>query len=91
MSEQKLGTEKLEALLTDLKELVVVAKKIEADGKVDATDLATVITLLPKLPGMISDIKAVAEAVAEAKDLEVSEIVTLVQKIASLVKEVEQA
>lgn len=85
-----IGTEKIEALLEDIKELVVVAKKIKEDGKVDVSDLAHAVGLLPKLPKIIEDVKAVSEAIEEAKDLDVAEIVGLVQKVSSLIKDIEK-
>ena len=50
-----LGTEKIEAILDDVKELVIAAKKIKADGKVDLADLPHVISIIPKLGKFIED------------------------------------
>lgn len=85
-----LGTDKIEAILDDVKELVIVAKLIKEDGKVDIADLPHVISLLPKLGKFIEDFKAVGEAVEEGKDIDVAEIVSLIQKINAMVKEVEK-
>ena len=86
-----LGTEKIEAILDDVKELVIVAKLIKEDGKVDIADLPHVISLLPKLGKFIEDFKAVGEAVEEGKDIDVAEIVSLIQKISAMVKQIEKA
>lgn len=86
-----LGTEKIEAILENVKELVIIGKKVKEDGKVDLADLPHVIALLPKLPKMIEDFKALSDAIEEGKDLDVSEVVDLIQKIAAKVKEVEKA
>lgn len=91
MEANMLGTEKIEAILEDVKQLVIVGKKVKEDGKVDTADLVHVITLLPKLPAMLEDFKALGEAVDEGKDIDVAEVVTLIQKIHKMVKEVEQA
>jgi len=91
MSEVKLGTEKIESILKSIKELVVVGKLVKADGKIDANDLVHAIALLPKLPGMIENFKALGEAIEEGKDIDVAEIVDLIQKIHKLVKEIEVA
>ena len=88
---EKLGTEKIEKLLGSVKELMVVGKKVKEDGKVDAADIAHVIALLPKIPSFFEDFKAVGEAFEEGKDIDVAEAVALIQKIHSLVKEVEKA
>ncbi len=87
----KLGTEKTEALLEVLKELVVIGKKVKADNKVDVADLAVMVAVLPRLPVFIEAFKDVGEAFEEAKDIDVAEIVALIQKINALVKEVEAA
>lgn len=86
-----LGTEKIEAIVTDLKELVIIAKKVKEDGKVDLADLPVVISLLPKIPGYIADFKAIGEVVEEGKDIDVSEVIVLIQKISAAVKEIEKA
>lgn len=86
-----LGTEKIEAILNDVKEVVIVAKKIKEDGKVDLADLPHVIAIIPKLGQFIEDFKAVGEAVEEGKDIDITEIVSLIQKITKMVNEIEKA
>lgn len=86
-----LETEKIEAILGDLKQVAIVAKKVSADKKVDLNDLPHVIGLLPLLPKFIADFKAVGEAFEEGKDIDVNEAVALIQKIHAMVKEVEAA
>lgn len=86
-----LGTDKIEAILEDVKELVIVAKLIKEDGKVDLADLPHVISLLPKLGKFVEDFKAIGEAVEEGKDIDVPEVISLIQKISAMVKEVEKA
>jgi hypothetical protein len=88
---EKLGTEKIEKLLGSLKELVIVGKKIKEDGKVDVSDIAHVVALLPKIPTFVEDFKAVGEAFEQGKDLDVTEVIGLIQKIHAMVKEVEAA
>lgn len=86
-----LGTDKIEAILEDVKELVIVAKLVKEDGKVDLADLPHVISLLPKLGKFVEDFKAIGEAVEEGKDIDVPEVISLIQKISAMVKEVEKA
>ena len=86
-----LGTDKIESILEDVKELVIVAKLVKEDGKVDLADLPHVISLLPKLGKFVEDFKAIGEAVEEGKDIEVTEVISLIQKISAMVKEVEKA
>jgi len=88
---EKLGTEKVEAILEDLKEVAIVAKKVKHDGKVDLADLPHVMALLPKLPKFFEDFKAIGEAVEEGKDFDVAEVIGLIQKVHAMVKEVETA
>jgi hypothetical protein len=86
-----LGTEKIESIAESVKELVIVGKKISADKKVDLNDVGHIVTLLPKIPEFIESFKSLGEAVEEGKDLDVSEIVSLIQKIHEKVKEIEAA
>ena len=86
-----LGTDKIEAILEDVKELVIVAKLIKEDGKVDLADLPHVISLLPKLGKFVEDFKAIGEAFEEGKDIEVTEVISLIQKISAMVKQIEKA
>ena len=86
-----LGTDKIESILEDVKELVIVAKLVKEDGKVDLADLPHVISLLPKLGKFVEDFKAIGEAVEEGKDIDVPEVISLIQKISAMVKEVEKA
>lgn len=86
-----LKTEKIEAILTDVKEIIVVAKKVKEDGKVDVSDLGHIMLLLPKIPKFIEDFKAIGEAFEEGKDFDVAEVVSLIQKVHGLVKEIEAA
>lgn len=86
-----LGTEKIEAILEDVKGLLIVGKKVKADGKVDLSDLPEIISVLPKLPKLVADFSAISEAFNEGKDLDVAEVVALIQKVNAMVKEVEKA
>ncbi len=86
----KLGTEKIEAILENVKDIVVVAKKAKENG-LGIEDLPLVIALVPKLPKFIEDFKAIGEAFEEGKDIDVAEVVGLIQKVHALVKEVEAA
>ena len=86
-----LGTDKIESILEDVKELVIVAKLVKEDGKVDLADLPHVISLLPKLGKFVEDFKAIGEAFEEGKDIDVPEVISLIQKISAMVKEVEKA
>lgn len=86
-----LGTDKIEAILEDVKELVIVAKLVKEDGKIDLADLPHVISLLPKIGKFVEDFKAIGEAFEEGKDIDVAEVVSLIQKINEMVKQVEKA
>lgn len=86
-----LGTDKIESILEDVKELVIVAKLVKEDGKVDLADLPHVISLLPKLGKFVEDFKAIGEAFEEGKDIDVPEVISLIQKISAMVKQIEKA
>lgn len=86
-----LGTDKIEAILVDVKDLFIVGKKVTDDGKVGVEDLQHVIALIVKLPKFVENFKAIGQAFEEGKDIDVAEIVKLIQKVHSLVKEIEAA
>jgi hypothetical protein len=86
-----LGTEKIEAIADSLKEVAILIKKISADKKVDIQDIAHLVAFLPKIDDIILSMKDLGKAVEEGKDIDVAEIVALIQKIHSKLKEVEQA
>jgi hypothetical protein len=86
-----LGTEKIEAIVNDIKDLVIVGKLVKEDGKIDTTDIVHLIAILPKLPKYISDFKAIGEAFEEGKDIDVKEAVELIQKIHLAIKEIENS
>jgi ABC-type oligopeptide transport system ATPase subunit len=86
-----LGTEKIEAIAESLKEVAILIKKISADKKVDIQDIAHLVAFLPKIDDIILSMKDLGKAVEEGKDIDVAEIVSLIQKIHSKLKEVEEA
>jgi hypothetical protein len=86
-----LGTEKIEAIAESLKEMAILIKKISADKKVDIQDIAHLVAFLPKIDDIILSMKDLGKAVEEGKDIDVAEIVALIQKIHSKLKEVEEA
>lgn len=85
-----LGTDKIESILEDVKELVIVAKLVKEDGKVDLADLPHVISLLPKLGKFVEDFKAIGEAFEEGKDISIEEIIHLIKVVNESIKEIEK-
>lgn len=85
------GTENIEKLAEVIKHLVIAGKKVSHDGKVDANDLPHVIALIPKLGDLASVVSHFGKIVEEGKDLDVSEVVSLIQLVVAKVKEVEKA
>jgi hypothetical protein len=85
------GAQKIEAILGHIKELVIIGKKVKADGKVSMEDLPHVIGILPKLPKMVEDFKHFGAAIEEGKDIDVAEVVAVIQKLHAMVKEIEAA
>ena len=86
-----LGTEKIEAIAESLKEVAILIKKISADKKVDIQDIAHLVAFLPKIDDIILSMKDLGQAVEEGKDIDVAEIVALIQKIHSKLKEIQAA
>jgi hypothetical protein len=74
-----------------LGEVAKVGKQVAEDKKVNLEDLPAVIGFLPKIPSVVSAFKELGEAFEEGKDIDVSEVVSLIQKIHAKVKEVEAA
>jgi hypothetical protein len=86
-----LGTEKIESIAESLKEVAILIKKISADKKVDIQDIAHLVAFLPKIDDIILSMKDLGQAVEEGKDIDVAEIVALIQKIHSKLKEIQAA
>ena len=86
-----LGTEKTEKILTHLAAAIVLYKQVAEDKKVDLSDLPAAIDFAKKLPEMIQDFQELNTVLEEVKDLDVTEIVALIGKVDSLVKQIEKA
>lgn len=91
MSEEKKGIVAIEAILVELGEIAVIAKKISADGKLSVEDIGHAIELGKRVPSIMAAVKLVDEAVLEAKDIDVAEVISLIQSVAAKVKAVEKA
>jgi len=83
--------DKIEKAAEALAHIIIAGKKISADKKVDLQDLPAAMELITKLPSIVEAFTAYQEIVAEAKDLDIAEVVTLIKKVDELVKKVEQA
>lgn len=71
-------------LLAGLGKVAVAAKKIAADGKVNASDLVTLMDLIKDVSVISEGLKGAGEIPAELKDLdevEVLEIIACIYKI----------
>jgi hypothetical protein len=90
MSEQ-IGIDKIEKVVESLKHVALAAKKISADKKVDLADLPAAMELLVKLPLIIDSFTAWKEVIEQGKDIDVSEVIVLIQKVNGMVKEIEKA
>ena len=88
MSEQK-GIKETVELLKGLGELAIALKKVGADGKVNFSDLPTLIGQLQKGSVYVDAVAGVDQIPSEAKDLdsnEAKQILEEVLKIAASVK-----
>ena len=83
--------DKIEKAAEALAHIIIAGKKISADKKVDLQDLPAAMELITKLPAIVEAFTAYQEIVAEAKDLDIAEVVTLIKKVDELVKKVEAA
>lgn len=91
MSEQELGTEKIEAVLDSLEILFSKAALVMEDGKVDMKDLPVAIGLLSDLGDIINSFKEIKGAAKEAKDLKEDEVVRIIGKLYKVVSAAEKA
>lgn len=80
MSEKKSIKETLE-MLDGLGAVAVAVKKIAADGKVNASDLAHVIDLAKKVDVLAAAVDGAGEIVEELKDLDEMEVMTILAKL----------
>lgn len=74
------GTQELTAILDLVLTLVGIAKDVEADGKIDITDLAFVMRAIPKIDPAF---KNMSQAPVELKDLDAKEAAELVSYTAA--------
>lgn len=88
---KKLGTENIEKVLKGALEISKAIKGVVKDGKVDASDLAPLLGLVNKVGELVEAVKSADDALAEIKDIDIVEVVALIQKVDSLVKEFEKA
>lgn len=88
---EKLGTEKVEKIVDSIGYVVVAAKKISSDKKVNLEDLPAAMELLMKAPEIVNSFKELGDAFQEIKDVDVAEVVSLIQKIDAKIKEIEKA
>ena len=87
----KQGIVAIESVLVELGEVAVIAKKIARDGKLGVDDIAHAIELGQRVPKIIAAVKLFDEAVVEAKDIDVAEVIALIQSVVAKVKAVEAA
>lgn len=82
------STKELMELLTGVKLLLLSAKKIMADKKVNVADLPAVMELVQKSNVLVEAITGYQSIPAEVKDLDATEAQAIVAEIYALVKEV---
>lgn len=81
----------IEGLISNLEKLAVSGANIAKDGKVDLADLPTAVGLLSEIQPMIENFKKIGEAYEEAKDIDASEAVAIVEKLYKAGKKIEEA
>ncbi len=85
MGENKNIKEIMEVLAA-LKVLVKAGKEIAADGKVDVSDLKSLVPVLTQFGVFIEAVKGANEISGEVKDLDTTELVTIVTEIYQIIK-----
>lgn len=85
------GIKEISELLKGLELVAVQAKKVLADGKVNALDLPVLMELIAKVDVLASAVKGVEQIPAEAKDINLDEAKELVAAVLALVAAVKAA
>jgi hypothetical protein len=88
---EKLGQEKVNAIVEAIGHVVIAGKKISADKKIDLEDLPAAMDLLMKAPAIVAAFKDIGEAFNEVKDTDVAEVVALIKLIDEKIKLIEKA
>lgn len=91
MSDAKLGTENIEKVLEGAFKIAVAVKQVAEDKKLSVEDLPAVINLVKEVGSLVEAGKAAPEALEEIKDIDVSEVLSLIAKVDAMVKQVEKA
>ena len=89
MSDKK-SIKETKELLEGLGKVAVAAKKIGADGKVNAMDLNVIVALASDITVLSEAVKGAGEIPAELKDLDQAEVLEIIQclyKISEAVNE----
>ena len=88
---EKVGLKETMEILDGLKVLGVAAGKITADGKVDIADLVYLVEVAKNFDVLSLAVRDGDKAVEELKDLDESEIITLVGKVFEVVNAFKEA
>lgn len=91
MEKQELGTQELMEFLDALKVLAVFGGGVMKDGKVDASDLASLASLGIQFPILMAGFSGLPAALDEAKDLDKAEVIQILNKLYETVSAFEAA
>jgi hypothetical protein len=78
-------------LLEGLGKVAVAAKKIAANGKIDASDLIVLIDLAKDIDALSESVKGVKEIPSELKDLDQAEVLEIIAKLYSISEDISKA
>jgi len=87
----EVGTKELMELIQGLKELALIGKLANADGKIDMADLSLLPVLLSKQKVLVDAFTGLGNLSLEAKDLSFDEAAEVVQSLLDCAKEVAKA
>lgn len=85
------GVKEMMELIAGLKALAMVGKKAFADGKLNIADAPLLSELFEKQAMLVAAFSGLGELKLEAKDMEISEAVMVVEALLMAVKEVKEA
>ena len=84
------GIKELSEALDALKSLAVTGAKVGKDGKIGADDLAHLVEFLQNIDVVIAGFKGIGDIKLEVKDLKEDEVLVLVAKVFSIIKEIKE-
>jgi hypothetical protein len=85
------GVKELLEVVAGMKTLAIAGKKVFADGKVNGADLGVVLALMADKTVIQDAVEGASEAVVEAKDLTLDEVMVIIAAVVQAAKDLKAA